>query len=75
MDTILNTPMYYSEEESVKQVVMVDRSAVHKDDNGSYVYILNDGILQKRYVLCGLSNVDHVWIIDGLTEGQTLVLN
>lgn len=70
-----NTPIYRSIEESVKNVLLVDRSALGKDDNGDFVYILGNDVIQKRYVLRGLNNTEHFWIMDGLTEGQSIILN
>ena len=42
---------------------------------GEYVYVLEDGIVKKRYVVTGFSNSSQVWILDGLSAGQTLVLD
>jgi len=67
--------LYFYEKESVGQVLLTDRRAVGMDEQGEYVYVLEDGIVKKRYVVTGFSNSSQVWILDGLSAGQTLVLD
>lgn len=61
--------------EEIDDVLMVDRSAVRNENGDSYVYLLEDDIAKKRYVVAGERNKSGVWILDGLTEGQTLILD
>lgn len=59
----------------VHNVLTVNRSAIKKDDSRRYVYILDGDTVKKRYVVEGESNMSTAWILDGLTEGQTLILD
>lgn len=61
--------------EELGNVLVVNREAVETDSAGSFVYILEDGIVKKRYVEAQLNNMEAVWILDGLSEGQSLVLD
>lgn len=56
-------------------VLMVNRSAVKKDEGRRYVYVLDGDTVKKRYVVEGGNNLSTTWILDGLTEGQTLILD
>ena len=53
----------------------MNRSAIKKDESRRYVYILDGETVKKRYVVEGENNMSTTWILDGLTEGQTLILD
>ena len=55
-------------------MILIDRKALYREGNKTYVRILEDGAVKKRYVTEGLSNNEISWIADGLQEGQTLVV-
>lgn len=59
--------------EEIQGALMVDRSAVKKENGKSYVYVLQDDTVQKRFVATGPYNNDKIVILDGLTEGQLLI--
>ena len=54
-------------------MLLVDWRAVDSENGKSYVYVLEDDMVQKRYVAPGLNNREKVWILDGLHEGQTVI--
>ncbi len=66
------TVLYQSK--CMENVLMVPKNAVEKDDYGTYVSVLKDGNSLKKYVTCGGENHDKVWIINGLTEGDTVIV-
>lgn len=61
-------------------VLLVDASAVQKEKDTkddlmkTYVYVLEDGKLHKRFFTSGGTNVSVYWVIDGLEEGMTVVI-
>jgi hypothetical protein len=59
----------------LQEVLLVAKNAVHKEDGKSFVYLLEDDTVQKRYVVTGWGNTEQTWILDGLTEGQMLILD
>ena len=61
--------------QELKNVLLVNKEAVRKEDGKTYAYILEDGALHKRFVTVGLSGKTHAWILDGLKEGQSVVLD
>ncbi len=58
----------------MKNVIVVDKSAVYHDSKGDYVYVYTNGNSIKRYVLSGGNNATVVWIVSGLNEGDRVVI-
>ncbi|WP_251209331.1 efflux RND transporter periplasmic adaptor subunit [Acetatifactor aquisgranensis] len=67
------TLKYQYNAEELRDVLLVDWSAVEAEKGKSYVYVLEDDMVQKRYVVPGLNNREKMWILDGLREGQTVI--
>lgn len=60
----------------VEDVTLVNREAVTMDNGNYFVIKLNDeGVVQKRYVNYGAGNVQSVWLMQGVEEGKTLVID
>ena len=69
-----NSIVFYANTEYLEDVLVVDRKATGREDGNLYVNILEDGAVKKRYVAQGLTNTEVTWIVDGLSEGQTLIV-
>ena len=61
--------------QELNDVLLVNKNAVRKEDGKYYVYILEDGAVHKRYVSVGLSGKTHYWVLDGVSEGQDVILD
>lgn len=57
-----------------ENVLCVPTDAVHESEEGSFVYIEEDGMLSMRYVTVGLRGLDVTEIAEGLSEGEVVVL-
>lgn len=66
---------YTVEVQSLDHVLTVNRKAVEEENDETFVYVLNGDMLQKRYVVTGASNSEETWILDGLSEGQSVVID
>lgn len=55
-------------------VLCVPTDAVHESDEGAFVYIEENGLLSMRYVTVGLRGLEVTEIVDGLSEGEIVVL-
>lgn len=64
---------YQCNVEELWDVLLVDWHAVDTENGKNYVYVLEDDMVQKRYIVPGLNNREKVWILDGLREGQTVI--
>ena len=58
----------------MKDVLVVNKSAVYHDSKGDYVYVYTNGNSIKRYVQTGGNNATVVWIVNGLVEGDLVVI-
>lgn len=58
----------------MNNVLLVSKKAVYNDTNGDYVYLYKDGRSIKQYILTGGSNSESVYVVDGLDEGDAVVI-
>lgn len=56
-----------------KGVLQVPVEAVNVDSQGQFCYVIDNGILTKKYVTTGISSETYIQIKDGLTENQEIV--
>lgn len=61
--------------EEVQEVLLVNKNAVKKENNNAYVYVLEGDTVKKRFVTLGPNNMEVYWVMDGLKEGQLLILD
>ena len=54
-------------------VLQVPVEAVNVDSQGEFCYIIENGILAKKYVTTGISSEAYIQIVDGLTANQEIV--
>jgi RND family efflux transporter MFP subunit len=60
---------------SANDAVAVPISAIFKGENNARViYVKNGDMTEKREVKVGVSNIDHVQILNGVTEGEEILL-
>jgi len=52
------------------QVLSVPESVIYRDSNGTYVYLLEDGVRTRRDVILGYTSGIYVEILEGLQEGD-----
>lgn len=59
-----------------KNVITIDTNAIFEDDDDRYVYVLENGYKYKQYVKVGANDTESgkSWIVDGLSEGQEVIL-
>lgn len=58
----------------VKDALVVKKEAVYSDSKGDYVFLYTNGSSLKRYILKGNANTDLVWVVNGLEEGDEVVI-
>lgn len=67
-------PKVQSEQQLVKDVLLLPRRAVMRQNQDFYVNLSTDSGIVRRYVQVGNWNPDVYWIIDGLEEGDSVVI-
>ncbi len=53
-----------------ENVLSIPENAVYRDSNGTYVYLVEDGIRTKRDVITGYGDGVYMEIVEGLKEGD-----
>ncbi|MBQ8956608.1 MAG: efflux RND transporter periplasmic adaptor subunit [Lachnospiraceae bacterium] len=61
----------YTDEQ--EDVLLIPYSGFYSDDGGDYCYVIEDGIIVKKYVTAGIKTSEFVEIKDGLKEGDAVI--
>lgn len=56
-----------------EQAVLIPNAALYADDDGDYCYLLENGVIAKRYLTCGLTGDDVTEVIEGLSAGEQVI--
>ncbi|WP_250625118.1 efflux RND transporter periplasmic adaptor subunit [Pinirhizobacter soli] len=56
-------------------VLTVARGSFVDESGGRYAYVVHEGIAEKREIRVGTSSIDKVEILDGLKEGDRIVIS
>ena len=59
----------------MKDALIIDKLAIDTDDGLAYVMLLDDGIVKKRYIVRGPSVGLQQTVLQGLNEGDELILS
>lgn len=58
-----------------EDALLVPNASLYADDNGDYCYLDHDGIVEKRYIVSGLSDGEVTEVVDGLSEGDKVIIS
>lgn len=58
---------------SAKNVVTLPVEVVNIGKDGSFCYVIEDGLVTKRDITTGISSEDYVEVIDGIKEGEEVI--
>ena len=64
----------YMELEKKSNVLCVPNDAIHEAEEGMFVYVFENELLNMRYVEIGLTGMDVTEIVSGLEQGEIVVL-
>ncbi len=54
-------------------VLVIPYAGFYSDDDGDYCYVIEDGVIAKKYVTAGIRTADNVEITGGLNEGDMVI--
>ncbi len=60
---------------SEENVLQIPSAAVCSDSEGEFVYVYKDGKAVRTNVVVGISNGTNIRILEGLTEGEEVIVN
>lgn len=58
-----------------EDALLLNNAALYADDNGDYCYLNQNGHVEKRYIVCGLSDGTMTEVLDGLSEGDEAIIS
>ena len=58
-----------------ENVVMISVEAINIGKDGSFVYVVTDGMVQKRMVTAGISSDEYTEIKKGLEVGEQVIIS
>ena len=61
--------------DSAKDALVIPSEAINADRDGDFVYVVENGIIVKRPVVCGISTDTQVQILEGIGENDEIVLS
>lgn len=59
----------------MQNVLKVSRSAISFEGGKSYVSILDGDMVQKRIIVSGHTSAGDTWVVQGLSEGQEVIID
>ena len=60
---------------SVEDGLLVPVEAVNADRDGDFLYVVEDGVVVRKPVICGISSDTYTEIIEGITEDDEIILS
>ncbi|MCM1569833.1 MAG: efflux RND transporter periplasmic adaptor subunit [Roseburia sp.] len=61
--------------QKAEDALLVPIEVINVDRDGDFVYVVNNGVVERRSVVCGISADLYTEIIDGITEADQIVLS
>lgn len=61
--------------EEKENVLTIPREAYYSDDTGEYVYVIENDVVEKKYVKTGIVNDEKVEITNGISAGQVVIVD
>src|SRR5262249_46805754 len=60
---------------STRPTLLVPKAAIRADNNQSYAYVVNGGIVDRRAVRVGGADGDRIEVVAGLASGERVILS
>ena len=60
---------------SAQNTLLIPVEAINADKNGDFLYVIEDGMVVKKAVTCGISSDEYTEILDGITEEDQIIVN
>lgn len=57
-----------------ENVLVVPLSAVNSDTDGDFVYVINNNIVEKKYVTTGMASTEEIEIKSGIEKGEKVIV-
>lgn len=61
--------------DSAQGTLLIPVEAINADKNGDFLYIIENGMVVKRPVTCGISSDEYTEILEGVTEDDQIIVS
>ena len=61
--------------DSAQGALLIPVEAINADKNGDFLYIIENGMVVKRPVTCGISSDEYTEILEGVTEEDQIIVS
>lgn len=61
--------------DSKEDAVLIPMEAINADKDGDFLYIVENGVVVKRPIVCGISSDEYTEILEGITETDEIIVS
>lgn len=61
--------------DSAQNTLLIPVEAINADKNGDFLYVIENGMVVKRAITCGISSDEYTEVLDGVTEEDQIIVN
>lgn len=70
-----NNLSYRADSQVLLGVLTIPKSAIEREGEKAFVYVLEDGTVQRKYITAYTGSGINAWVCEGLSAGQMLVID
>ena len=60
---------------SAQDTLLIPVEAINADKNGDFLYVIENSMVVKRAITCGISSDEYTEVLDGITEEDQIIVN
>lgn len=60
---------------SAQDTLLIPVEAINADKNGDFLYVIENGMVVKRAITCGISSDEYTEVLEGITEEDQIIVN
>lgn len=60
---------------SAQNTLLIPVEAINADKNGDFLYVIENGVVARRPITCGISSDEYTEILEGVTEEDQIIVN
>ncbi len=60
--------------ESVENALLIPVEAINADKDGDFLYVVENGVIARKPIVCGISSDIYTEVLEGITEADQIVL-
>lgn len=61
--------------DSAQNTLLIPVEAINADKNGDFLYVIENGMVARRPITCGISSDEYTEVLEGVTEEDQIIVN